>query len=251
LDKVAIMKREEATAVLLVGGMGTRLAAVVASAPKPLATLGGKPFLELLVRQLHDQGIRRLVMCSGYLADQIEHNFGDGSAWDVAIVYSREDQPLGTAGALRLAGRHLQNAAEFLVMNGDSFLEADFSQLVRFHRDRQGLASMAVVPVQDASRYGTVGVDSGGRVIGFAEKTGGNRPGLINAGVYVFEHAIFEHIPLGPASLERDVFPHILDQGVYALEQRGLFIDIGTPEDYARAQALCGRLNHAAFGKQR
>jgi NDP-sugar pyrophosphorylase family protein len=236
-------------AILLVGGMGTRLRSVVPSAPKPLATVGDQSFLELLVRQLRKQGIRHLVMCSGYLADQIERKFGNGRNWDVAIEYSQEEQPLGTAGALKLAGRHLRSAPEFLVMNGDSFLEADFGQLVRFHRQWNGLASMAVVPVKDASRYGTVRIGAGCRVIGFTEKTGAVGRGLINAGVYVFNRSIFEHIPEGPASLERDVFPRILDQGVYALEQRGMFIDIGTPEDYARAQALCCQLSDAALGR--
>jgi len=237
------------TTVLLVGGMGTRLRSVVPATPKPLASVGGRSFLELLVRQLRSQGIGRLVMCSGYLADQIEATFGDGRTWDVAIEYSREQQPLGTAGALKLAQCHLQEVDEFLVMNGDSFLEIDFDQLVRFHRERKGLASMAVVPVADTGRYGTVRVDSTGRVLGFTEKAGASGPGLINAGVYVFNRAIFEHIPEGPVSLEKNVFPFILDRGIYALEQRGMFIDIGTPEDYARAQVLCDRLCDAAFGR--
>jgi NDP-sugar pyrophosphorylase family protein len=235
------------TAVLLVGGMGTRLRAVVPSAPKPLASVDGQSFLELLVRQLRHQGIRQLVMCSGYLADQIENEFGDGSAWELSIEYSREEQPLGTAGALKLARHHLEEVPDFLVMNGDSFLETDFGQLLRFHRERRGLASMAVVPVQDAGRYGTVQVDAGSRVIGFTEKTGADAPGLINAGLYVFDSTIFEHIPDGPVSLERDVFPRILDRGVYALEQHGMFIDIGTPQDYARAQVLCDQLRDAAY----
>jgi NDP-sugar pyrophosphorylase family protein len=108
---------------------------------------------------------------------------------------------------------------------------------------------MAVVPVADTGRYGTVRVDSTGRVLGFTEKAGASGPGLINAGVYVFNRAIFEHIPEGPVSLEKNVFPFILDRGVYALGQRGIFIDIGTPEDYARAQVLCDRLCDAAFGR--
>ena len=236
----------DVTAVLLVGGTGTRLRSVVPSTPKPLASVGGQSFLELLVRQLRHQGIRRLVMCSGYLADQIENKFGDGSAWDLTIEYSREEQPLGTAGAVKLAQHRLVEASDFLVMNGDSFLEIDFGRLIQFHRGRNGLVSMAVVPVEDAGRYGTVRVDSGNRVVGFTEKTGVAGPGLINAGVYVFDRAILEHIPEGPASLERDVFSSVLDRGIYALEQRGMFIDIGTPEDYARAQALCEQLSAAA-----
>ena len=230
---------QDVKAIVLVGGLGTRLRSVVASKPKVLASIGERSFLELLVRQLRSQGIRQLVMCTGYLADQIESEFGDGKGWDVSIEYSMEEMPLGTAGAVKLAQRHLGEVSDFLVLNGDSFLEIDFHDLIAFHRAHEGaIASMAVLQVPDASRYGTVGVDTSGRVIGFAEKTGSHAPGLVNGGVYVFTQAVLQYIPEGPASLERDVFPRLLDQGVYAQEQRGLFIDIGTPADYARAQEL-------------
>ena len=237
---------EDIKAVLLVGGMGTRLRSVVPSKPKPLASVGGNSFLELLIRQLRYQGIRRLVMCTGYLGNQIENEFGDGSKWGVAVEYSQEPQQLGTAGAVKLAQRYLQDVPDFLVMNGDSFLEIDFRQLIQFHRAHGGVVSMAVRRVQNATRYGTVKVDAGGRVVGFSEKTGCDSPGLINAGVYVFNRGVLDHIPDGPASLERDVFPQLLDHGMYALEQHGMFIDIGTPEDYARAQQLCERLHELA-----
>jgi len=220
---------------------------VVPSVPKPLASVGNKSFLALLVRQLRYQGIHRLVMCTGYLADRIENDFGDGYDWNVTIEYSKELNPLGTAGAVKLAGRYLRDIPDFLVMNGDSVLEVDFHQLFRFHRAHGGLVSIAVVETKDAGRYGTVQVDDdAGRVSGFSEKTGINAPGLINAGVYVFSRAVLQHIPEGPASLERTVFPYLLDQGVYALKQDGIFIDIGTPEDYARAQKLCDRLDQLA-----
>jgi len=237
-------------AVLLVGGMGTRLRSVVPSIPKPLASVGNRSFLELLVLQLRCQGIRRLVMCTGYLADRVESEFGDGSGWDVEIDYSKEPNPLGTAGAIRFAQHHFKHVSDFLVMNGDSFLEIDFRRLVRFHRGHNGLVSMAVVEVENANRYGTVHVDTENRVIGFMEKAGSDRPGLINGGVYILNRAVLGHIPEGPASLEKDVFPRLLSQGVYALEQQGMFIDIGTPEDYARAQQLCDRLYEAALSKQ-
>jgi NDP-sugar pyrophosphorylase family protein len=241
---------ENVTAVLLVGGLGTRLRSIVPSTPKPLASVGGQPFLELLVQQLRYQGIRRLVMCTGYLGDQIENEFGDGRSWDVAIEYSKELSPLGTAGAIKLAQPYVRRAPDFVVMNGDSFLEVDLHQLIRFHREHGGLASMAVVQVKNAGRYGTVQMDVEGRVIGFSEKTGHDAPGMVNAGIYVFDRAILKHIPEGPASLERDVFPRMLDHGVYALEQDGMFIDIGTPEDYARAQELRERLCEKAFQNQ-
>jgi NDP-sugar pyrophosphorylase family protein len=239
------MKTSDTKAVLLVGGLGTRLRTVVPSAPKPLAPVGNRPFLELLIRQLGSHGIRRLIMCTGYLADQIEEEFADGSGLGVTIEYSKEPEPLGTAGAVKFAQRFLHGAPDFLVMNGDSFLELDLNQLIQLHRSHGALATMAVVPVDNAGRYGTVRVDSGGRVTEFCEKAGSDSPGLINAGVYVFSPAILGLIPAGPVSLEKDVFPRLLDRGVYAAREQGMFIDIGTPADYAQAQELSERLRRA------
>ena len=233
-------------AVLLVGGLGTRLRSAIPSAPKVLASVGKKSFLHLLVSQLRSQGIRRLVMCTGYLAEQIEHEFGDGRAWDVSIEYSKEEQSLGTAGAVKLAARYLKDDSEFLVMNGDSFLEIDFHNFLAFHRSHDAMATIAVFNVENTNRYGTVNVDASGRVLGFAEKTGREVPGLVNGGVYVFKQAVLECIPEHQSSLEKDIFPRLVDQGVYAQEQHGMFIDIGTPADYARAQGLCDSLNSAA-----
>lgn len=237
-------------AVLLVGGLGTRLRSAVPSLPKALASVGNRPFLELVVRQLRCQGIRRLVMCTGYLAGQIEEVFQDGTDFGGTIEYSKETAPLGTAGALKLAQRYVQYESEFLVLNGDSFVETDFNGLISVHRKHGSLATIAVVHVENASRYGTVHVGAAGRVLGFAEKTGQNAPGLVNAGVYVFSNAVFAQIPEAPASLERDVFPQLLEQGVYAVEHRGIFIDIGTPDDYARAGEMYDRLATAALDRQ-
>jgi D-glycero-alpha-D-manno-heptose 1-phosphate guanylyltransferase len=243
-------KLQEMKAVLLVGGMGVRLRSVVPVAPKPLARIGNRPFLELLIRQLRYQGIQHLVLCTGYLAEKIEQEFGDGQEFGVTIQYSRESQQMGTAGAVKLAKPFLEGSGDFLVLNGDSFVEVAFEPLVGFHREHGGLVSMAVLPVPDASRYGTVQVGLGERVTGFLEK-GKCGPGLVNAGVYVFSREIFDHIPEGLASLEKDVFPHLRGGSVYAREQQGMFIDIGTPEDYARAQAICAQLRRAALREQR
>jgi NDP-sugar pyrophosphorylase family protein len=238
---------QDSKAVLLVGGLGTRLRSVLPTTPKALASVGSKSFLDLLVRQLRHQGIRHMVMCTGHLAEQIEDEFGDGRAWDVVIEYSREPEALGTAGAIKLAAPYLREVNDFLVMNGDSFLEVDFREFIRFHRGSGGLVSIAVWRARNAARYGTVRMGASGRVTAFAEKIGNDSPGLINGGVYVFSRAVLERIPETPASLEKDVFPYLLDHGVFALEQHGLFIDIGTPEDLAYAQPLCDRLNEAAL----
>ena len=236
-------------AVLLVGGLGTRLRTVVPSTAKPMASVGDRPFLELLVRQLRSQGIRRLVMCTGYRARDIQHAMGDGSSWDVEIEYSAESEPRGTAGAIKLAQPFVGDSAEFLVLNGDSFVEMEFGRLVRFHNQMRGIASIAVVRTENVLRYGTVGIERDGRVVSFSEKTNAQPGGLINAGVYVFNPEIFDFIADRPLSLEKDIFPNLLGRGVYALEQEGIFIDIGTPEDYARAQELSARMLGAASGK--
>jgi len=234
-------------ALLLVGGMGTRLRSVLSSKPKPLAPLGKISFVELLVLQLRAQGIRRVVMCTGFMAEQVQQELGDGSKWNVAIEYSRETEPLGTAGAIKLAELHLGHASHFLVMNGDSFLELDFQKLIRFHIESRAEATIAVRRVSDAARYGTVHVDAQHRVVRFSEKVGVPEPGLINGGVYVFNRDVLRAIPHGASSLEKDVLPALLDRGVFGVEQNGMFIDIGTPEDYARAQQIFDSLAKAAF----
>jgi NDP-sugar pyrophosphorylase family protein len=245
-EKTSLSHSGSITAVLLVGGLGTRLQPLLPLTPKPLAPVGGVPFLELLVLQLHSQGIRRLVMCTGHRAEQIEERFGDGRKWRVSIEYSREFQPLGTAGALKLAKNFLREASDFLVLNGDSFLEFDFSEFLGVHRKHDAIATIAVHKVPDASRYGTVQVDENDRVTAFCEKNNSGAPGLINGGVYLFSQKVLEYLPDEPSSLEKDVFPRLLEHGMYAAEQEGMFIDIGTPEDYARAQALRDSLCHAA-----
>lgn len=238
-------------ALLLVGGLGARLQSVLPSTPKPLAPVGNAPFLQLLVRQLRSQGIRRLVMCSGHLAAQVEEEFGDGREWDVEIDYSKESRPLGTAGAVKFAERFLSGVSDFLVLNGDSFLQIDLMQFMSFHREHGGIASIAVRRVPNATRYGTAEVDAKGRITEFTEKSEAQIPGLINGGVYIFRHDILPHIPEVPASLEKQVIPNLLQHGVYALEQHGMFIDIGTPEDYARAQTLRQSLDSAAVPEVR
>jgi D-glycero-alpha-D-manno-heptose 1-phosphate guanylyltransferase len=243
--------RQDLPVLLLVGGMGTRLRPVLSSKPKPLAPIGDISFLELLVLQLRSQGMRRLVMCTGFQTHMIEETLGDGRKWNVRIEYSKESIPLGTAGAMKHAKHLISDASDFLVMNGDSFLELDFHQLIGFHRERRGWASIAVRRVADAARYGSVEVIGQGRVVRFREKLRLQEPGLVNGGIYVFKREVLEHIPEGPASLEKDVLPGLIERGTFAMEQAGMFIDIGTPEDYARAQALYQQLSEVAVSTPR
>lgn len=237
---------KEMTAVLLAGGMGTRLRSVLPSKPKPLANVGSRSFLELLIRQLQHQGVHRLLLCTGYLGDQIEAAVGNGEEFGIAITYSRESSPMGTAGAISLARRYLESLTHFLVLNGDSFLEIDFNEFIQFHQQHGGLASLAVRHVENAGRYGAVEVNGEGRVTRFMEKGSSGEPGLVNAGVYLFSTRILKYFDEGPASLEYDVFPRLLSEGIFAFQEEGLFIDIGTPEDYVRAQGIWQRLYDAA-----
>ena len=164
----------------------------------------------------------------------------------MTIEYSREAQPLGTGGALKFAEPLLLESPEFLVTNGDSFLEFELRQFLQFHRQHGGLVSLATRRVADASRYGAVEVDEHKRVVRFCEKNNSGASGVVNGGVYLFDRTALQHFPQGPSSLERDIFPRMLNYGVYAAEQSGMFIDIGTPDDYARAQSLVQSLREAA-----
>ena len=207
-DSPVVRSEESMKAVLLVGGLGTRLRSAVPSIPKALACVGSKSFLELLIQQLHSQGFNRLVMCTGYLADQIENQFGIGHDWAVTIEYSRETKSLGTAGAIKLAAQYLRECPDFLVMNGDSFMEIDLHDLLRFHRAHGGLISIAVVEVEDASRYGTVRLNSGNKVTRFLEKTGEHvvnrsRPNLVTLGSWMKAVA---HDVLGNRTIGRQEF---------------------------------------------
>lgn len=240
--------KDDVKTLLLVGGLGTRLRPIIDSVPKPLAQIGGIPFLDLLVEQLRCQGFRHIVMCTGYLGEQIENQFGSGETKGVSIDYSRELSAMGTGGAVKLAEILLGDANEFLVMNGDSFIEVDLQRLIEFHRAHAGIATMTISRVDDSARYGTVQADAACRVTGFTEKTGRQQPGMINAGVYVFDRRLLSFIPERlPSSLERDIFPKVLSEGVFAMPQEGMFIDIGTPKDYVLAQELSGRLKEKSL----
>jgi NDP-sugar pyrophosphorylase family protein len=220
-------------AIILAGGMGTRLRGVVRDLPKPMAPVNGRPFLDILIARLVTQGVTEIILSVGYLHDCISKHFGNGAAHGASIEYCVEHEPLGTGGAV---GKALQMAGngDVLVLNGDTFAEVEIKELIAFHLDRKALATIAVLPVADASRYGTVVVSPEGMVEAFSEKssTGSN---LVNAGVYVFNSDALDLIPPGKSSLENDVLPQIVLQGRLAAQiQQVPFIDIGLPDDYYR-----------------
>lgn len=221
-------------AVILAGGLGTRLRSVVSDRPKVLAEVGGRPFLELLLDQVAAAGIRRTILCTGYLGDQVETRLGP-SYKDVALLYSREAEPLGTGGALRLALPKIASPA-VLVLNGDSYCDWDADDLYGAHRRSRAQATMLLVRVSDARRFGRVVVDGSGRIVRFTEKSDDPSPALINAGIYLLARGIIERLEPGkPLSLEREVFPTLIGHGLYGHPTRGQLWDIGIPEAYAEA----------------
>lgn len=218
-------------ALILCGGLGTRLRRVIDDRPKPMASVAGKPFLEYLIWQLKRYDFRDIVLCIGYLGDQVRAYFGDGSDWGVHISYSHEPEPLGTGGAIKLA-EVLVREENFLVMNGDSFLDIDLNGLINYHLEKGALATMALVKVEDPTRYGTVEINEKGEIGNFVEKGKSSGSKFVNGGIYVFNRKVFDYIPESKVSLEKEVFPKLIGKGFYGRPVKGFFIDIGVPEDY-------------------
>ena len=221
--------------VILAGGLGTRLRPVLGDLPKALAPVRGRPFLAYQLDWLKGQGVTRVVLCTGYGHELIQATFGDGTSLGMQILHSVEEKPLGTAGALQQARHYLHEA--FLTMNGDTYFDTDLSALLAHHREGGAPATLALVKVPQAGRFGAVTLDARGYVIRFAEKER-HRAGLVNAGIYVFEPEIFGRFPdRVPLSLEDDVFPALAAQRLLRGDLlEGYHMDIGTPESYAQFQ---------------
>ena len=225
-------------AIVLVGGLGTRLRPLVSDVPKPLAPIAGRPFLAWLLERLHDHGIRRTILAAGYLADKVQDAFG--AEWNgMRIDYSIEREPLGTGGAIAQA-LHLRSADAVHVLNGDTFLDYDPRALEQATADAGCAIGMALASVPDVSRYGAVAL-SAGRVSKFLEK-GEHGPGFINAGSYFLgAPAIMRFPSSGVFSFERTVLADgVVDGDVHGFTETSGFIDIGIPEDYLKAQSVIG-----------
>ncbi len=223
-------------AIILAGGLGTRLRPSVSNVPKSMAAVGGRPFLEHLLGQLQRAGFDSVVICAGYRADQLTDHLVDGTQFGLAIEVSTEEQPLGTAGALKLA-EPLLRGDRWLLMNGDSYFDIPLDELVDRHEAAKARATIALVRVDDADRYGAVSLADDGAVTAFVEKGTTSGAASINAGLYVIERDLLALIPAGAAvSLERDILPALIGRGLHGAEFEGFFIDIGVPADYERAQ---------------
>ncbi len=227
------------TTALLVGGLGTRLRPLVADRPKVLAEVNGRPMLSYLLDQLARAGVRRAVLCTGYLGEQVLAAFGPGYNL-LKLEYSHEPAPLGTAGALRRALPMLQSDP-VLVLNGDSMCKADLNAFYAWHCQRGASASLLLVAAPDAARYGQVQTNADGKVLGFEEKGAVTGPGWINAGIYLLNQACIKAIPADrPVSIEREMFPAWIGQNLHGYQSQGRFLDIGTPDSYAEAARFFG-----------
>jgi mannose-1-phosphate guanylyltransferase len=228
-------------ALVLVGGEGTRLRPLTETIPKPALPLAGRPFLAYMIEWLAAHGVDEVVLACGFLPDPLQEalaaceSLGEGG-WP-RLVWVVEPEARGTAGAIKFAERHLRE--RFLALNGDVLTDLDLSALVRFHERRGARATLGLYPVSDASAYGLVRRDAGGEVAEFVEKPeagSGEGEGEINAGVYVLERQVLELVPGDRAvSIEREVFPRLVGDGLFGLRLEGYWMDIGTPDRYLQA----------------
>jgi D-glycero-alpha-D-manno-heptose 1-phosphate guanylyltransferase len=230
---------ENVTALILAGGQGTRLRGALPGIPKVLAPVCGRPFLSYLLDQLRVAGILDVVLCTGYRADQVFDAFGP-RYHDLDLRYSRESQPLGTAGALRLALEHTESQ-RLLVLNGDSYVNILLEKFDRWHvaRESTSRGSLLLTWTNEPSRFGTVEVGPGANITAFREKCATSVAGWINAGVYFLARSLVESIhPERNTSLETEMFPLWLERGLGGFTVRAPLIDIGTPESFAQAEAF-------------
>lgn len=212
--------------LVLAGGLGTRLHPLTRTVPKVLVPVLGRPFLEHVLGDLQRQGFGDFVLSVGFLADQVEQHFGDGARLGYSVRYVREEEPLGTGGAIRLAAPAL--GQRFVVINGDTLLELELAAMLRRHEEAGLEITLATAEVPERGRYGAVHVE-GGRVMRFEEKRAGAGPGSINGGVAVVERRALDAAPSGPFSFEKELL-QARAGAIAAFETSGFFVDMGTHE---------------------
>jgi mannose-1-phosphate guanylyltransferase len=225
-------------AILLVGGMGTRLQPITNKTPKPMLPVGGVPFTEHQIAKARAAGISEIVLATSYLAEVFKPYFGDGSAFGIKIKYAVEEVALGTGGAIRNAASLLSPADQVVIFNGDVLSAHDLSAQIRFHEQMQADVTLYLTQVADARAYGCVELLPGDRVKSFLEKSDTPPSNLINAGCYVFNRSVIDEIPSGQVvSVERESFPQLLaaDKKVFGFVDSSYWLDIGTPAALIKA----------------
>lgn len=232
------MNLKDIDVVILCGGLGQRLRPTVSDRPKVLADINGETFLDILIDNLMEQGFKNIILCIGYLKEQIKDHFDYDK--DFNIIFSEEEVPLGTGGALKNA-RKLIKSDPFIVMNGDSICKPNFNDFINFHFNKKPLMSMVLTRLQNTEDYGNVVIDESNRIVSFKEKIDTIGECLINAGVYLMQKEVFSYMPEEEKfSLEYDLFPKIVNEKCYGFITGSELIDIGTPERYEKAINLIG-----------
>lgn len=223
-------------ALVLVGGEGTRLRPLTSTLPKPIVPLVDRPFLIYMIDWLVHHGIEDIVLSCGTRSDSLRAVLGEGDGLGPRIRYAEEPHPLGTAGAIKFAERFLED--RFLVLNGDVLTDLDLRSLIRQHEETAATATLGLYPVRDPSRYGLVRRTASGEITEFLEKPSVDQIDTdeISAGMYVLEHSVLEMVPSDQEfSIERQVFPRLVGDGLYGRRLEGYWLDIGTPETYLQA----------------
>ncbi len=223
---MTVTDKERTIILVLAGGLGTRLRPLTHTVPKVLVPTLGRPFLEFVLEDLARQGFTRFVLSVGFLADQVEAHFGDGARFGYQVQYAREEQPLGTGGAVRHALSQLSDP--FVVVNGDTLLQLDLAAMLRVHQQQGELVTMAAAHVEDRGRYGALKIEHG-RISRFEEKRADAGAGLINGGVYAVSHGLLQGAGEGAFSMERDWLPRFAGR-IAVFETHGFFVDMGTHE---------------------
>jgi len=220
-------------AVILAGGMGTRMRPLTYVVPKALLPIGGKPLLEHMVRYLKEYGITEVIVCVAYLKTHVMDYFKDGKNLGAKIRYAEAETPLGTAGQLKTAEKHVSNT--FLAMNGDIITSLNLRKLIRYHDKNGGIGTIALKKFEVQVPYGHVEVDANSTIQKFAEKP--TFSFSANAGIYVFEPKIFKYIsPNQVVSLETETFPTLLENGekLNGYYEEAYWADVGTISDFER-----------------
>jgi mannose-1-phosphate guanylyltransferase len=229
-----------ATAILLVGGFGTRLMPLTKNTPKPMLTVAGIPVTEHQLNMAKAAGITHIVLATSYLSELFTPYFGDGSKWDMKIEYAVEETPLGTGGAIRNAAKLIDSSESIVILNGDVLSSHNLAEQIRQHEQHNADVTLHLTQVEDARAYGCVPTDSNGRVSAFLEKMENPVTNQINAGCYVFNPRVLESIPFDTVvSIERETFPLLVKSGavVYGYVENSYWVDIGTPHALMTASA--------------
>lgn len=220
--------------IILAGGFGTRLRSVVSDVPKPMAPIGERPFLELLMDYLIDYGCSHFVLSTGYMHEKISHHFGK-TYRNVPVSYAVEKEPLGTGGGIRNAMQYCQED-NIVVLNGDTLFQIDYDDLQRFFHAHPTRLAVVLRQVDDTSRYGSVSTDCCDRIVRFTEKSAAGGVGTINGGIYMMDRTLLDSYTVGtPFSFEKDIMQRqFREEAFYAYISGAYFIDIGIPEDYQK-----------------